>query len=978
MLSFPVLNRLLPSLLLVGAVVFVGGLLPPPTAAQPIPVDDAFAQAPVYGVRGFAGLEAGTDSELCFTMNTELDNIEMACTDGSSVRQVTNVNVAGFSGPNLGITFQGALYFGAENAVGEDNLYRYDGTTVELVSSIERPQEFAIFDGALYFQAVSSVDGNELFRYDGSSVEVVDPLSGDNRFPEDLTVFGNQLCFSGDNSTVDNELFCTDGTTIAQPGAVNTSGSDAKAQGLAAYNGALYFSGDRGQGNGEQLIQYDGTSYEEVFPDTPNGSGLAPRELTVMDGDLYYTAETTDGREIFRLNESSGTLFQSQATQFERLGATPSGLQVYDGRLYFQASASATTGNELYSVGSFGSSATLEADLNPSGSSSPNDLTVFDGALYFRARLGNTDSQIDRLHRFDGSGATSVQAANHIHEDGPSVERFRNAVYDGDLYFQANDLATGRELYRTDGSTVEQVADYVAGSDGLSPRQLIAYDGRLLFTGSSPTTGSELHAYDGTSISLVEEVTSGSGGSFPFPLTRHDGFLYFTAEDSNGDRELYRTDGTSVDLFEDINGTGSAFDLLRFLPSLTSYDGELYFAAQTDNTGRELFRTNGFSVENVQDIASGSDHSTPQDLTVFNGRLFFTADDGTSGEELFGYDAPTNALQLIDDLNPSGDGVRGPLLPYNGRLYFAGTDGTDGIELYAYDGFSVSRVADINTGSGDAYPDDFAVYNNRLYFTAVTEETGREPYSYDGTTVDQVEIVPGPVSGGGRNPTVFDDGSGPRLFVTATDNQSGIELYAFTTSTAPLPVELTSFTASSDGPAVRLAWTTASETGNTGFRVQRRVDDAPAASSPFQTIHFEEGASTTTEPQTYRFVDGDVPFDAERVAYRLQQVDVDGSVHTSAPVTVARGVPSSLILHAPFPNPAARGVTLQYELPEATEVRIAVYDVLGREVARPITQKQLAGRTQTRLSLSGLASGVYFVRLTAAGSTQTRRLTITQ
>jgi len=156
------------------------------------------------------------------------------------------------------------------------------------------------------------------------------------------------------------------------------------------------------------------------------------------------------------------------------------------------------------------------------------------------------------------------------------------------------------------------------------------------------------------------------------------------------------------------------------------------------------------------------------------------------------------------------------------------------------------------------------------------------------------------------------------------------------------------------------------------------VESPSASGAAFQTLHFESGAGTTTEPQTYRFTDGDVPFDAERVTYRLEQVDVDGSVHTSAPVTVSRGVPSSLTLHAPFPNPAPRGVTLQYELPEATEVRIAVYDVLGREVARPITRQQQAGRTQTRLSLSGLASGVYFVRLTAGGTTQTRRVTVTQ
>ena len=190
-----------------------------------------------------------------------------------------------------------------------------------------------------------------------------------------------------------------------------------------------------------------------------------------------------------------------------------------------------------------------------------------------------------------------------------------------------------------------------------------------------------------------------------------------------------------------------------------------------------------------------------------------------------------------------------------------------------------------------------------------------------------------------------------------------------------IPVELARFAAQRSGrDGVRLTWQTASETNNSGFEVQRQTSASPSGS--WNTVQFVEGAGTTSEPQSYRFTDRSVPYEAEAVRYRLRQVDLDGSAELSSTVEVRIGSPARLALRAPFPNPAQGQATVRYELPEATDVQIAVYDLLGRRVATPVEGQKNAGRSQFRLRTQQLPSGTYILRLQAAEQTRTQRLTI--
>ena len=79
-----------------------------------------------------------------------------------------------------------------------------------------------------------------------------------------------------------------------------------------------------------------------------------------------------------------------------------------------------------------------------------------------------------------------------------------------------------------------------------------------------------------------------------------------------------------------------------------------------------------------------------------------------------------------------------------------------------------------------------------------------------------------------------------------------------------------------------------------------------------------------------------------------------------------------LRLHAPYPNPSAGRTLVRFELPEAAAVRLAVYDVQGREVAVLAEGPRSAGRHTAAFDGGGLAAGVYVCRLEAGGVTAAR------
>jgi uncharacterized delta-60 repeat protein len=86
--------------------------------------------------------------------------------------------------------------------------------------------------------------------------------------------------------------------------------------------------------------------------------------------------------------------------------------------------------------------------------------------------------------------------------------------------------------------------------------------------------------------------------------------------------------------------------------------------------------------------------------------------------------------------------------------------------------------------------------------------------------------------------------------------------------------------------------------------------------------------------------------------------------------------PARAMLNQNFPNPFNPSTTIMYNLRERTPVRLTVYDLLGREIATLVDERQEAGEHSVGFNASGLSSGIYLYRLRAGSYSECRKLIV--
>lgn len=190
------------------------------------------------------------------------------------------------------------------------------------------------------------------------------------------------------------------------------------------------------------------------------------------------------------------------------------------------------------------------------------------------------------------------------------------------------------------------------------------------------------------------------------------------------------------------------------------------------------------------------------------------------------------------------------------------------------------------------------------------------------------------------------------------------------------PVELVSFTGEAHGTEVILNWETATEINNFGFSVQRKSDN-----EGWEEIGLVHGHGNSNSPKYYSFVD-ESPLGGE-VLYRIKQIDFDGGFKYYGPVSAAVNI-ARFTLNQNFPNPFNPVTTISYWLPEKANVKLVVFDILGREVAELVNEEQASGIYNIKFdgsnfnsgisSKGGYASGVYFYKITAGKFTDVKKL----
>ncbi len=182
-----------------------------------------------------------------------------------------------------------------------------------------------------------------------------------------------------------------------------------------------------------------------------------------------------------------------------------------------------------------------------------------------------------------------------------------------------------------------------------------------------------------------------------------------------------------------------------------------------------------------------------------------------------------------------------------------------------------------------------------------------------------------------------------------------------------LPVELSSFTASANQVNVTLNWSTATETNNNGFEIQRSTE------GEFFTIGFVQGNGTTTEMHEYSYVDRDLS--AGSYSYRLKQMDYNGSYSYSSVVDVDVS-PTQFELAQNYPNPFNPSTTINFTIPQSSVVTLKVYNTLGQEVKTLINGNMESGVHSISFDASDLNSGIYFYKLEAGQFSDVRKMTL--
>jgi len=126
------------------------------------------------------------------------------------------------------------------------------------------------------------------------------------------------------------------------------------------------------------------------------------------------------------------------------------------------------------------------------------------------------------------------------------------------------------------------------------------------------------------------------------------------------------------------------------------------------------------------------------------------------------------------------------------------------------------------------------------------------------------------------------------------------------------------------------------------------------------------------------YMDGDRELGSIRANY-VQRMEVPAQASELMMVPddelVDQDIPMEFSLGQNYPNPFNPSTNIEYALPEAVDVRLEIFNMLGQRVAVLVdTQQQAAGRYTMNFDASNLTSGVYIYRLTAGSFTQTQKM----
>jgi hypothetical protein len=210
------------------------------------------------------------------------------------------------------------------------------------------------------------------------------------------------------------------------------------------------------------------------------------------------------------------------------------------------------------------------------------------------------------------------------------------------------------------------------------------------------------------------------------------------------------------------------------------------------------------------------------------------------------------------------------------------------------------------------------------------------------------------------------------------NSNSALWYYQSFASNVALPVELTSFSSKLLNDNVQLNWVTKTEVNNYGFNIERRINEGE-----WNSIGFVEGYGNSISPKEYSYTDKDLFAGGSNFQYRLKQIDTDGSFEYSDVVEV-EVIPTQFELSQNYPNPFNPSTTIRFSLPQATQIKINLYNMIGEQVATIAEGMYETGNHKVTFSAIGgsasggnaanLPSGAYFYRIESSEFVQVKKM----
>ncbi len=209
-------------------------------------------------------------------------------------------------------------------------------------------------------------------------------------------------------------------------------------------------------------------------------------------------------------------------------------------------------------------------------------------------------------------------------------------------------------------------------------------------------------------------------------------------------------------------------------------------------------------------------------------------------------------------------------------------------------------------------------------------------------------------------------------YSTAISSISNISL---STSAIPLPVELDLFNANVSENNINLYWQTATEVNNYGFEVERKIlKQVQNDNAVWEKLGFVNGNGNSNSSKDYSFVDTKVS--TGKYSYRLKQIDNDGQFEYSKTIEVDFNAPNKFELSQNYPNPFNPSTTIRFNLPEASIVKLTIFNILGQEIRTLVNEFRESGINAINFDASDLNSGMYIYKIEAGNFVQTRKMTL--